>query len=407
MRGTDDMSPREPRATVGSDDLSEVALARIADHIALEGPRVVRRARRIRVAVRVTSVGLGLTLVLFGLNRLRPGAEAPMIANNARACERWDFPMSPQLEVGRVELGRRGVVAVAEASELRVAKNERCELVIRMERGEILVHAQDLGGGTLVIETELGRVRVLGTIFEVSHREGAFGVSVVEGLVEVELPTEQRKVEAGHRLVLSDGKLVASALGPDELAERRARLLREPSAMLEPDREVMADEAPPTIVDEPRRKAKPRVRRSVRESPAQDALGERVEIDEAPPMAESADALVARAAQLRAKQPEEAKTLYRRAGSMSGATAEAAWLALARMELAAGNYEEAIEALDQRDRRFPRGGLVVEAAGIRLETYATSGERERARALAEQIIAQWPKSQQAKRAQSLLGETNR
>ncbi len=64
----------------------------------------------------------------------------------------------------------------------------------------------------------------------------------------------------------------------------------------------------------------------------------------------------------------------------------------ARTSLRQGEPRVAIRYLSQYSARFPNGRFSLEAAALRIESLAASGEQSRARALAQRFIANHPKS---------------
>jgi hypothetical protein len=74
----------------------------------------------------------------------------------------------------------------------------------------------------------------------------------------------------------------------------------------------------------------------------------------------------------------------------------------ARGALAARDPGAALRALDEHDRRFPRGVLVPEARVLRVEALVLRGDRAAATKLAQPILAHDPKGQYAERLRSLL-----
>jgi hypothetical protein len=105
----------------------------------------------------------------------------------------------------------------------------------------------------------------------------------------------------------------------------------------------------------------------------------------------------------RAGDYPEARELYRRAGEGTGVTAEAALVALARMELSLGHAAAAREATKRRQERFGRGTLSPEALWIDVRSYRQSGDLSKARELANELVDRWPSSPQARAASQWLG----
>jgi Tfp pilus assembly protein PilF len=105
----------------------------------------------------------------------------------------------------------------------------------------------------------------------------------------------------------------------------------------------------------------------------------------------------------RAGDYAQARELYRRAGEGTGVTAEAALVALARMELSLGHAAAARDATKRRQERFGRGTLSPEALWIDVRSYRQSGDLSKARELANQLVEGWPSSPQARAAAQWLG----
>jgi hypothetical protein len=117
------------------------------------------------------------------------------------------------------------------------------------------------------------------------------------------------------------------------------------------------------------------------------------------PARESASTLLARADGLwRRGERDEARTLYQRAAADSGATAQAAWLALARRELSARDADAAREALASYTARFPNGALSEEAAGIEFRVALLDGDNTLAEKLARRLVDQHAGTAAAKAA---------
>jgi ferric-dicitrate binding protein FerR (iron transport regulator) len=123
----------------------------------------------------------------------------------------------------------------------------------------------------------------------------------------------------------------------------------------------------------------------------------------APAPGPSAAALVARAdAQWQAGELEQARASYHAAGVLRGPTAEAAWLALARNELAAGRVMAARSALASHARNFPDGALAGEAAGIALRVALQARDLGSAERIARQLLEDHPGTPQAAAAERWL-----
>jgi hypothetical protein len=75
--------------------------------------------------------------------------------------------------------------------------------------------------------------------------------------------------------------------------------------------------------------------------------------------------------------------------------AESRRVALARAALRAGDARAVLAELDALDRSFPRGQLVQEREGLRIEALLALGDRARARELARRFLARYPASPHA------------
>jgi len=87
-----------------------------------------------------------------------------------------------------------------------------------------------------------------------------------------------------------------------------------------------------------------------------------------------------------------------------GLAAEVAALERARSALGSGDASQALRALDDYQRAFPRGTLGQEATVLRIEALARSGNAAGARALADRFLAANPSSPYAHRIRHLVGQ---
>jgi len=95
---------------------------------------------------------------------------------------------------------------------------------------------------------------------------------------------------------------------------------------------------------------------------------------------------------------DRARERYRKAGALSGPTAEAAWLALARRELSAGAPSAATAAIEAYEARFAAGELASEAAGIAYRAALQQGDLRLVRRRAESLQKRHPHTPQAEAA---------
>jgi hypothetical protein len=79
----------------------------------------------------------------------------------------------------------------------------------------------------------------------------------------------------------------------------------------------------------------------------------------------------------------------------SGIVVESRRVALARASLRAGDARAVLTELDALDVSFPRGQLVQEREGLRIEALLLLGEKARARELARRFLARYPGSPHA------------
>jgi hypothetical protein len=262
----------------------------------------------------------------------------------------------------------------------------------------VVVDAKDLGDGELIIAAGDSNVRVRGTLFGVSRERDALTVEVTSGVVEVASARSVRpqggdrtrdwrehRVGAGQRLLVSSVGVATGRLAAGRAAELE-RVLRGPKVI---GLEALSPVEPPTAAALPR--SEPGADRATLSLPT-------TLTDEPSP-----SELLARAETLRrAGDYAGARALYRQVGSTAGPTAEAAWLALARMELGLGDTVAARRATEERRRRFGRGTLGPEALWIDVRTHQQAGEAAKARQIAEELASRWPGSPQAAAARRFL-----
>jgi hypothetical protein len=79
------------------------------------------------------------------------------------------------------------------------------------------------------------------------------------------------------------------------------------------------------------------------------------------------------------------------------------WIDRARSLAESGDPEGALQAVDQYDRKFPRGALSEEAALVRIEALAARGDRPGAAALARRFLLAHPRSVHAAKLRALVG----
>ncbi|MBI2376180.1 MAG: FecR domain-containing protein [Deltaproteobacteria bacterium] len=378
--------------------LEASALERIAEHVAERGPRLIARSRLI---YRVERASGAVALLALGLLAVR-------LTDAPRPCNGWE-PPSMAHDGPAFELSGRIALLASRGASFRAVKLESCAIALALERGRVVVHAKDLGGGELSISTPEASVRVLGTLFSVERTNGSFRVEVAEGTVEVS--------SAGAREVLRHGEAVTRTASGRlerlvglEVPDLRKELADGPPALAEAEPRPKAEARPSGAEARPSgAEARPSGARPAARSPrpkpgkARPPVAEpKQEVTSPPPTAED---LVRQAAlSKQSGDLDSARALYRAAGSLPGSAAEAAWVALARLELSARRFRATFDALDERARRFPAGDLAVESAWIAVQAHTENHEPQRARAQAEALLRAWPDSVQGRAARAWLDE---
>jgi hypothetical protein len=412
-------------ADVDEGGLDDAARERIFSMLRTEGPALVRSGRRRRALVTASAVTLAAAAAaaLFVVrHRGDDGAERASVGARsgeaALACT--SRAVAPSAAAGfvigtsgaRLDLGAVAVATSSPGAAIRLEEASPCRTLIALESGTVAVHAKDLGGGELRVRTKRGDVVVHGTIFAVTEDAASLEVEVVVGNVTVIDRNDSHSVTTGQRLLLSavgaaQGSLASdreralrAALGVPEVIGLEALPSTHPASagtstppVVPPQTAALRASSPVARVEEPA-KGNP---------PVPDV---KLETDDAtPPVAASApaqDPLALAERARRAGDYAQARELYHRAAEGSGVTAEAAWVALARMELSLGHATQALQATKRRQERFGRGTLGPEALWIDVRSYRQTGDVSKARDLANHLVEQWPSSPQAHAAQQWL-----
>ena len=134
----------------------------------------------LRVAA-VLMVGVGLFYYLYGENEVQIETLAG--------------------EKKKVELPDASIVVVNALSELRYDPSSWADQRELKLDGEAFFDVSK--GASFVVHTELGKIEVLGTEFNVKHRAGYFEVKCFEGKVRVSLENQQEELEAGDNIRLT------------------------------------------------------------------------------------------------------------------------------------------------------------------------------------------------------------
>lgn len=362
--------------------LDDAARERIVARVRVEGPELVRRARRTQLVtwVGATSVlALAAAALLVWVTRSptseppvaeRPAADrrapgpAPLDQNRAaapseRRCDAFSAPVehrsAPDAD-GRVliTLGALATVATATPTAVRVEQPSACATLVTLAVGGVVaVHARDLGGGELRVRTPAGDAVVHGTIFEVRAVASGTQLDVVEGVVGVE----------------RDGRELARVAAGGRVSWRTGSVVVESALLAGPDRDAIVARLDPAVLAVP--------------APA---VGRR-------PPARSADEILFAAERARvAGQLDDARRLYRDAAALGGPVGESAWIKLARFEQRLGRVDPARRALAARAAQFPNGALEPEATFLEHQLAERAGDARGARTAAQQLVARWPTS---------------
>lgn len=417
--------------------LTDAARERILSRVADQGPALVRAARWKRRALYAAGPVLAAAAVFAFVAKtdaVAPKREVVAAAkkqapSHALACSARPVPAArefvPASGGSALDLGGVALAVADQGASVRAESVEACRTIIGLTAGRVTVHARDLGGGELSVRAPGALVTVKGTIFSVTQNPDALVVEVAEGTVAVSGRSGEHLVHRGERLHLSAVGIAQGELGGVRENALRAvvgvpavvgfEALPEGESQTEPS--VRAEAS--AVATAPRAMAQGRPRLAHGQDPAAEkeapeaaavegsvaeAPPPRVELPEAPAKAETAADWLTQAEQARkAGKFAEARTLYRRIAEQgSGVTAEAAWVALARMELSLGHLAAARDATKRRQERFGHGTLEPEALWIDVRTYRQSGDATRARSLAEDLVRRWPKSPQARAAEQWL-----
>lgn len=383
-------------AAADSERLDEQVRERIIARVAAEGPSLVSRARRVRLATMVFAPVLAAAAVaaLF-VGRRSAGHESPLSASASSlpACAARPAGDGSKAAFVRDASGQRldlGMTAFARASadsNVHLVDASPCRTVIELSTGTVTVHAKDLGGGELAVRTHDGEVRVHGTVFAVTETGDSLSVEVVEGRVLVAHKSGDVTVGGGERLLASELGVARGALEHDRARELRALVIAPEVVGFDALQPVdSTKEARKSTAAGPAPRTKPGV--------------EAVEL----PSTENQETDLLAQAELARKGQDyaRARELYREAAQAGGTTGEAAWVALARMELGLGRSAAALEATRRRRERFGQGTLAPEALWIDVRSYRVAGDQEHARMLAQELIRTWPSSPQARAAEQWL-----
>jgi hypothetical protein len=395
--------------------LDDAASERVIRALVAKGPALVRRARRTRIAMMTAGPLLAAAAATALLVR-HPGGTAvrgEAATTEARTivpsvCAGRAVPSGAAFVVeadgAHLDLGTVATAMAEPNSDVRVAEVAPCRTVIALGMGRVTVHAKDLGGGELHVRARDGEVVVHGTIFAVTQTADSLTVEVAEGRVGVKDHTGEHAVGAGERFLVTAVGIAQGTLAADRLRALRAAVVAPVVVGLE-TLEAVPPETSPQIHPPAGARA---VAEAVVPQPSSSAVAIELGLGDdavanAPSHTAAPPDLLAQADEARhGGDFASARDLYRRAASGQGPTAEAAWVALARMELSLGHAALAREATKQRQQHFGQGTLAPEALWIDVRTYRQTGDVGRARTLAEELVRRWPSSPQARAAEHWL-----
>lgn len=419
-------------------ELDDEARERIIRRLAAEGPAVVRSARRARRAALFVGPLLAAaavaTLMVAHRRQDRTEPTAALVTPVSNVAEPACASRRPTANAAfvagaagtQLDLGATALAVGGRDAEVSLAEASPCRTVISLGAGTVTVHAKDLGGGALVVRTRDGDVTVHGTVFAVTESTDTLLVEVSQGRVEVGLAEGAQVLTAGERLLYSKLGVARGAVEGTRAHEMRA-LVGAPevvgfdalSAPATSSDQPLPLPSAATRSTEPSRAASPSAGAATRPS-TQSASSNVATADDAPrsPVADApapsgknvpaasapVDWLAEAEAARRAGDFAGARERYRQGAEGTGPTAEAAWVALARMELGLGHASLALEATKRRQERFGQGTLAPEALWIDVRAYRQSGDVAMARQLAEELMAKWPSSPQARAARRWVSE---
>ncbi|MCS6798291.1 MAG: FecR family protein [Myxococcota bacterium] len=352
------------------------AVERVVERVRRDGPQIVRGARRRRRLVGALALA-GAAAAVFAATVWResiravvfgPLRPAPSPVVQPAQCAQRPLPAT-RFREGVLNLGPAGRMTLIDGGRADVLEASPCRLVVALHAGGLDVHAADLGGGALRVEAGSVVVEVRGTRFRVQWVGAGVRVSVREGRVEVRRGAQKWYLASGEQREVDANERAASR----RQADTRHEAAGEDFERLQPLRETSSDApVPPGSASRHGEEGSP-------------------------------DSLVARAARLlRAGDLDGARAAYRAAGQGRGATAESAWIALARLEHRVGRFDEALRALTERRRRFGRGALGAEADALGWRIALEAGDERGGEFFARRLVREHPAGPHADAARRWL-----
>lgn len=359
------------------------ARARRAAHAMAAEMARTRRNRAIGAGAFVLAAAAAVALVARTADRAVPSDDRASVAPPACASRApVDDPIRALDHRVREDFGARFRIATSDDARVHVDASARCASTLSLVTGHVDVWARSLEGGALDVRVGDVRVSVRGTRFRVAQEDGAIEVHVAEGTVAVYRAEARVAVlRANQSLRLADDVLTIPM--PTDVRADLAALLAE-------DVGTTAQALPATLPNE----AAAAANDAPQGAPTSPTPGE---VTPAP----SSDALVLEAERAqREGRLDEARTLFTRAGRGSTATAEAAWIRLARLELRAGRPRDARAAIANHDRRFRSGRLAAEALYVDSVASRALGDARAAEQAERTLLERFPESPQAARVRA-------
>jgi hypothetical protein len=345
--------------------------------------------------------------IRFVRGHMVAAAAVVLLALTAIGLHRWSAAPPPAMvqvatstSAQELALPRGGVLQVGPSSRVALQVSDETGAVVRLHTGEVTLRVHAADGLRWIVDVDDYSVEALGTRFRVRRTKEVPLVSVDEGVVRLTGPG-----------LPDDGVRISAAAWVDDGPEPPSN---EPSTDPEPEArsdaaEMMEPETPATdAVDQPRARATwvSRFRdaidagdsaRAVATLPKGFPTGRE-------PLA-AADFLDAGDALASQRESERAERAY--GAACRRPDAPACGVATFRLALIAARRSDTATAIDLSTRyleQHPRGSLVREVLGRRMQWLETRGDLDGARRDAERYLASWPDGPHATRARRMAGE---
>lgn len=252
--------------------------------------RILRRV----VAVGLVATAAAAAVVVVVIRDSSPGPDTSIVLSSGhvdvegRASNTWSASNGADLAAaGRVRTGSDGGarlrigrdhVALAPATQLRLARVEARETLIELDSGRVELEVAPRRERDVAVVAGDVAVRVKGTVFAVARYENRVHVSVIEGVVSVATAADVRDLEAPAEWeVESAGEPAA----PPQPLERPASLQDATPQHLE--RPTSPQDAPPQHLESPASPQDAPPQRSGKPASLQDAPPQRSERPASPP----------------------------------------------------------------------------------------------------------------------------